>query len=154
MPLWNSLGQAATVAQLAGVDAGGLISAIVQAVQTVQRNKVECRQLVNQVTMIRDLLQMLQQSDIMQRPEIRRELDGLEETLRQAYMLVTSCQQSNIMHRFFMSGNQAQQFQDVRNRIDSHLRIYPLIIHIDLRHHISGLCRGAHDHTTSAQGQV
>lgn len=131
MALWNGLGQAATVAQLGGVDAAGLISMIVQAVQTVQRNKVECQLLANQVTMINNLLQMLQQSETMQRPEIRRPLDGLDDTLRQAYMLVTSCQKSNVVYRFIMAGNQAQQFRDVRDRIDSYLRIYPMISHID-----------------------
>ncbi|KAL6654606.1 hypothetical protein ACP70R_008071 [Stipagrostis hirtigluma subsp. patula] len=144
MALWNGLGQAATVAQLAGVDAGGLISMIIQAVQTVHRNREECRQLVHHVMMIGDLLQLLRQSDMMQRPKIRRPLDGLEDTLRQAYLLVTSCQQSNIMYRFLMAGNQAQKFRDVRDRIDSYLRIYPLISHIETRYFISGLYTRTH----------
>ncbi|CAM0150367.1 unnamed protein product [Urochloa decumbens] len=144
MALWNGLGQAATVAQLGGVDAGGLISMIVQAVQTVHRNKEECRQLVHHVMMISDLLQLLQQSEMMQSQEIRRPLDGLVDTLRQAYMLVTSCQQSNIMYRFLMAGNQAQKFRDIRDRIDSYLRIFPLISHIDTRYFISGFFSGAH----------
>ncbi|CAL4990411.1 unnamed protein product [Urochloa decumbens] len=144
MALWNGLGQAATVAQLGGVDAGGLISMIVQAVQTVHRNKEECRQLVHHVMMISDLLQLLQQSEMMQSQEIRRPLDGLVDTLRQAYMLVTSCQQSNIMYRFLMAGNQAQKFRDIRDRIDSYLRIFPLISHIDTRYFISGFFSGTH----------
>ncbi|CAN6382002.1 unnamed protein product [Urochloa humidicola] len=144
MALWNGLGQAATLAQLAGVDAGGLISMIIQAVQTVHRNREECRQLVHHVMMIGDLLQLLQQSEMMPRPEIRRPLDGLEDTLWQAYVLVTSCQQSNIMYRFFMAWNQAQKFRDVRDRIDSYLRIYPLISHIDTRYFLSGLYSRAH----------
>ncbi|GJN25803.1 hypothetical protein PR202_gb13681 [Eleusine coracana subsp. coracana] len=97
MALWNGLGQAATVAQLGGIDAAGLISMIVQAVQTVQRNKVECQLLANHVMLITDLLQLLEQSEMMRRPQIRRPLDGLEDTLCQAYMLVTSCQKSNVM---------------------------------------------------------
>ncbi|CAL4978932.1 unnamed protein product [Urochloa decumbens] len=139
MALWNGLGQASTLAQLAGVDAGELISMIIQAVQTVHRNREECRQLVHHVMMIGDLLQLLQQSEMMPCPEIRKPLDGLEDTLRQAYMLVTSCQQSNIMYRFFMAWNQAQKFRDVRDRIDSYLWIYPLISHIDTRYFLSGL---------------
>jgi len=144
MALWNGLGQAATVVQLAGVDAGGLISMIVQAMQTVHRNREECRQLMHHVMMIGDLLRMLQQSKLMRRPEIQRPLDGLEDTLRQQYMLVASCQQSNIMHRFLMAGNQAQKFHDIRDRIDSYLRIYPLISHIDTRYFLSGLYSCAH----------
>ncbi|XP_039771766.1 putative cysteine-rich receptor-like protein kinase 31 [Panicum virgatum] len=152
MALWNGLGQAATVAQLAGVDAGGLISMIIQAVQTVHRNREECRQLVHHVMMISDLLQMLQQSEMMQRSEIRRPLEGLEDTLRQAYMLVTSCQQSNAMYRF-MAGNQAQKFRDIRDRIDSYLRIYPLISHIDTRYFLTGLySRAAHPPGTQQPG--
>jgi len=144
MALWNGLGQAATVVQLAGVDAGGLISMIVQAMQTVHRNREECRQLMHHVMMIGDLLRMLQQSKLMRRPEIQRPLDGLEDTLRQQYMLVASYQQSNIMHRFLMAGNQAQKFHDIRDRIDSYLRIYPLISHIDTRYFLSGLYSCAH----------
>ncbi|CAL4990413.1 unnamed protein product [Urochloa decumbens] len=144
MVLWNGLGQASTLAQLAGVDAGELISMIIQAVETVHRNREECRQLVHHVKMMGDLLQLLQQSEMMPRPEIRKPLDGLEDTLRQAYVLVTSCQQSNIMYRFFMAWNQAQKFRDVRDRIDSYLWIYPLISHIDTRYFLSGLYGRAH----------
>ncbi|CAO2146377.1 unnamed protein product [Urochloa humidicola] len=154
MALWNGLGQAATVAQLAGLDAGGLISMIVQSVQTVRRNREECRQLMHHVMMIGDLLQMLQQSDMMQRPGIRRPLDGLQDTLQQAYMLVASCQQSNIMYRFLMSGSQAQKFRDVRDRIDAYLRIYPLISHIDTRHFINGLYSHTHPSGTQASQEV
>ncbi|KAL6908106.1 hypothetical protein ACP4OV_002276 [Aristida adscensionis] len=154
MALWNGLGQAATVAQLAGVDAAGLISKIIQAVQTVRRNREECRQLVHHVMMIGDLLQLLQQSEMMQRPELRRPLDGLEDTLRQAYVLVTSCQQSNILYRLFMAENQAQKFRDVRDRIDSYLRIYPLISHIDTRYFISELYSRDHPSGSGTQPQV
>jgi len=144
MALWNGLSQAATVAQLAGVDAGGLITMIVQAVQTVRRNREECQHLMHHVMMIGDLLQMLQQSETMQRPEIRTQLDGLEDTLPQAYTLVVSCQQSNTMYRFLMAGTQAQKFRDIRDRIDSYLRMYPLVSHIDTREFITRLYSRAH----------
>ncbi|KAK3120687.1 hypothetical protein QOZ80_9AG0692060 [Eleusine coracana subsp. coracana] len=152
MALWNGLGQAATVAQLGGIDAAGLISMIVVAVQTVQRNKVECQLLANHVMLITDLLQLLEQSEMMRRPQIRRPLDGLEDTLCQAYMLVTSCQKSNVMFRFIMAGNLAQQFRDVRDRIDSYLRIYPLISHIDTRYFITELY--SRTHPSGAEPQV
>ncbi|XP_066338562.1 receptor-like serine/threonine-protein kinase SD1-8 isoform X2 [Miscanthus floridulus] len=143
MVLWNGLGQAATVAQLSGLDAGGLIWMIIQAVQTAQRNREECRQLANHVMIISDLLQLLQQPGMMSSPQISRPLDGLKDTLRQAYMLVTSCQRSSTIYRFFMAGNRAQQFRDVRNKIDSYLRIFPLMSHIDTRYFMNRFCRGA-----------
>ncbi|KAJ1276694.1 hypothetical protein BS78_05G234100 [Paspalum vaginatum] len=151
MALWSGLGQAATVAQLAGVDAGGLISMIIQAVQTVHRNREECQLLARHVMMIGDLLRLLQQTETMQRPEIKTPLNGLEDTLRQAYMLVTSCQQSNVIYRFFMAGNQAQKFRDVRDMIDSYLRMYPLISHIDTRRFITELYSRTHPSDTQPQ---
>ncbi|KAL6653660.1 hypothetical protein ACP70R_008584 [Stipagrostis hirtigluma subsp. patula] len=154
MGLWNGMGQAATVAQLAGIDAGGLILMIVGAVQTVRRNKEECQQLVHHVIMISDLVQLLQQSEMMRCLEIKRPLEGLEDTLRQAYMLVTSCQQSNLMYRFLIARNQAKKFHDVRDRIDSYLRIciYPLIRHIDTRYFINGIY--SRTHPSGAQPQA
>jgi len=129
-------------------EAGGGI----QAVQTVHRNREECQQLAHHVMMIGDLLQVLQQSEMMQRLEIRRPLDGLEDTLRHAYVLVRSCQRSNVMYRFFMAWNQAQKFRDVRDRIDAYLRIYPLISHIDTRYFLSGIY--SHTHPSGTQPQV
>lgn len=143
MALWNGLGQAATVAQLSGLDAGGLILMIIQAVQTARRNREECRQLANHVMMINDLLQLLQQPGMMSSPRISTPLDGLKDTLWQAYMLVTSCQRSNAIYRFLMAGNRAQQFRDVRNRIDSYLSIFPLMSHIDTRYFMNRIFRGA-----------
>lgn len=90
MALWNGLGQVATVAQLTGVDAGGLITMILEAVRTVSRNREECRHLARRVMMIGDLVQKLQGWDMMQEPEIRRPLDGLDDTLREAYVLIVS----------------------------------------------------------------
>ncbi|CAN6382000.1 unnamed protein product [Urochloa humidicola] len=139
MALWNGLGQAATLAQLAGVDAGGLISMIIHAAQTVQQNKEECRQLTQDVTMISGLVQLLQQLQMMRVPVIRVYLEGLEDTLRQVYILVTSCQQSNIMYRFFMAGNQAKKFRDVREKISRHLQMYPMISHTHTTYLLAGL---------------
>ncbi|CAM0150366.1 unnamed protein product [Urochloa decumbens] len=136
--LWDGLQNARTVAQLVGVDAVGLVSMIVQAVQTVERNKKRCWQLVHQVMIIGGLLPLLQESEMMGHPEIRKPLEGLEDTLRQTYMLVTSCQHGNIVRRLLTAGSQAQKFRDIRNRIDLYLRIYPLISHIDTRRLLRG----------------
>ena len=68
----------------------------------------------------------------------------IEDTLRQAYTLVVSCQQSNTMYSFLMAGTQAQKFRDIRDRIDSYLRVYPLVSHIDTREFITRLYSRAH----------
>ena len=96
MALWNGLGQVATVAQLTGVDASGLITMILEAVRTVNRNREECRHLARRVMMIGDLVQKLQGWDMMQEPEIRRPLDGLDDALREAYVLIVSSQNCSI----------------------------------------------------------
>lgn len=83
------------IAQPSGVDAVKLVMMIVQAAQTIRRNKKTCQQLVHHVQMIGDLLKKLPNSEMMQQPDIRNPLNGLEEILHEAYMLVTSCQNSN-----------------------------------------------------------
>lgn len=65
MAQWNGMEQAATIAQLVGVDALGLISTIVQAAQTVQRNKETCQELVQDVQLINGLLRMLQNPEMI-----------------------------------------------------------------------------------------
>lgn len=139
MALWNGLGQAATLAQLAGVDAGGLILSIIEAVKTVQRNEEECRQLVQDAMLISGLMQQLQQLQMMRFPVIRVLLAGLEDTLRQVHKLVTSCQKRSITYSFFMAANQAQKFLDVRDRIRFYLQAYPVISHIHNTYLLCGL---------------
>ncbi|OEL29803.1 Protein MID1-COMPLEMENTING ACTIVITY 1 [Dichanthelium oligosanthes] len=132
MALWNGLGQAATVAQLSGVDASGLISMILEAVRTVKRNKEECKRLAEQVAMIGELLHKLLGSDMMQDPAMRKPLQGLDDTLRKAYRLITSCRDSNIVYNFFMGWKQAEKFREVEKNIDSYLQFYPVISHTDI----------------------
>lgn len=79
------------IVKLAGVDAVKLVVMIVQASQTVRRNKNTCQQLVQRAQIIGDLLKKLQDSEMMQQLEIRNGLNELEQILREAYMLVTSC---------------------------------------------------------------
>lgn len=79
------MAQLANVAQLTGVDVGGLVSMIVQAVGTVRRNKKECRELARRVGIVGDLLQRLHDPETMQDPVVRKPLSELEETLRHAY---------------------------------------------------------------------
>ncbi|XP_062188691.1 cell number regulator 13-like [Phragmites australis] len=142
MALWNGLANAATVAQVAGVESAGLISVITQAVRTAKRNKKDCRRLLRRVTMIGDLLKQLQDSEMMRRPEIRKPLEGLDDTLRQAYELVASCQKSNVVYRIYAAGNQAERFREIENRIDSYLLLYPVISHIDVTRRLERIWSG------------
>jgi hypothetical protein len=119
------------IAKLAGVDAVKLVVMIVQAAKRVRHNKKTCKQLVHNVQIIGDLLKKLQNSEMMQQPEIRNGLSELKEILREAYMLVPSRQNNNYMYHLVMSRKQAEQFRVLQNRIDSCLQVFPLISHID-----------------------
>ncbi|CAL4993132.1 unnamed protein product [Urochloa decumbens] len=129
--MWNVLGQAATVAQLVGADIGGLITMIIQAAITAQQNKKECEQLARRVFTIGELLQHLD-LEVLRRPEIRRPLAGLDDTLREAHELVMACQDKSAMYRLVLAGRQAERFRDVQSRIDSYLLLFPVISHIDI----------------------
>ncbi|TVU23620.1 hypothetical protein EJB05_25996 [Eragrostis curvula] len=152
MALWSCLEPTATVAQVAGVDAGGLVSMILTAVQTVRRNKEDCRQLARRAMKIADLLQKLQSQDMMQDKEVWRPLDGLDDTLREAYVLVASCQESSITYRFFMGWKQADQFREVQRKIDGYVELYPFVMHLDLTQRLNRLCNATND--PLSQGQV
>ena len=144
MALLNGLGQAATIAQLSGLDAFGLTSMIMQAVHTVRRNKKACRQLEHRVQMIADLLQSMEGSEMMQRPETRRPLNGLEHTLRCAYILVTSCQNSRNIYLFFYGEKLANKFSEVQNSIDFYLQLFPVLSHIDTTRLLVRILNGVH----------
>ncbi|CAL4981142.1 unnamed protein product [Urochloa decumbens] len=130
--MWNVLGQAATVAQLVGADVGGIISMTIQAAVTAQQNKKECEQLARRVFTVGELLQHLQDPEVLQRPEIRRPLTGLDDTLREAHELVMACQDKSAVYRLVLGGRQAERFRDVQSRIDSYLLLFPVISHIDI----------------------
>uniref|UniRef100_A0ACD5X1C7 Uncharacterized protein n=1 Tax=Avena sativa TaxID=4498 RepID=A0ACD5X1C7_AVESA len=124
------------ITQPAGVDAVKLVVMIVQAAQSVRRNKKTCQQLVHRAQIIGALLNKLQSSGKMQQPEIRSPLKVLEEILREAYVLVTSCRNSNYIYQFLMGRKQADQFRVVQNKIDSYLLLFPLISHIETAGHL------------------
>ncbi|KAL6595687.1 hypothetical protein ACP70R_004030 [Stipagrostis hirtigluma subsp. patula] len=144
MAFWTGIGQVATVAQLTGVDACGLVSMILEAVRTVRRNKEECNLLARRVAMIGDLLQMVRSWDMMQNSVIRKSLHGLDDTLREAYGLITSCRDSSNMYSFFMGRKQAEQFRDMHKKIDGYLKLYPIISHIDLTNQLNQLRNSMH----------
>ncbi|WVZ70084.1 LOW QUALITY PROTEIN: hypothetical protein U9M48_018782 [Paspalum notatum var. saurae] len=132
MALWHALAPAATVAQLVGADAAGLVSATLQAVRTARRNRKECHSLAKRVMMVGDLLQLVRASEAAGRPEVQRALDGLGSALRRAYELVESSQERGAVYGFVMAGRQLEQFRDVQGEIDSYLLAFPMVSHIDI----------------------
>lgn len=124
MPAWSRV---ADVAQLASVDAYGLIKMITQRVEKVRRNKYDCQQLAQHVGTIEGLLQQVH----TQNRAVDGLLKNLEATLREACLLVSSCQASSYLRRFFRSGRHAEQFQRIKHRIDFYIQIFPVISHID-----------------------
>ncbi|CAN6284362.1 unnamed protein product [Urochloa humidicola] len=125
--LWSRVDPVATVAQIAGVDAYGLIAMIVQRAQTVRRNRHECQQLAHLVETIGSLLPQVQR----EHPEMERVLGKLEATLRDACVLVSACQGSSYIRRFLRSGKHAEEFRRVREKVEFYLQIFPVISHID-----------------------
>ncbi|KAF8659681.1 hypothetical protein HU200_058279 [Digitaria exilis] len=124
---------------------------ILEAVRTVSQNREECRHLVRRVMMIGDLMQKLQGWDMMQEPEIRRPLDGLDDTLREAYVLIVSCQNCSIMYRFFMGWKQAEQFREVQKKIDGYIQLYPFISQLDITRRLDKLCSSANPSCSQIQ---
>lgn len=120
------------MAQLAGADVGGLISMIMQAAVSAHQNKKECDHLARRVFMIAELLPHLQDPEVIRRPEVWRPLAGLDEALREAHELVTSCQEKSAVYRFVTAGRQADRFRDVERKIDSYLLVFPFISHIGI----------------------
>jgi hypothetical protein len=131
MALWSGVGQVASIAQLAGVDAYGLISMIVEAAQTVKRNRGTCQLLARRTRMIGDLLQQLERTQLMQHTETRNPVEQLEETLRHTYLLIESCREGSYLHSCFMGGRQADQLREVQNEITFYLQLFPLVSFID-----------------------
>ncbi|OQU83985.1 hypothetical protein SORBI_3005G210200 [Sorghum bicolor] len=113
------------------VHAARIKDKVSQAAQTVRHNKKTCQQLVHHVQIIGDLLKKLQTPEMMEHPETRNGLNNLEEILREAYMLVTSCQNNNYVYHLFTGKKQADQFRILQNRMNSCLQVFPLISHID-----------------------
>ncbi|VAI91046.1 hypothetical protein VPH35_130989 [Triticum aestivum] len=125
------VGQAAMVAQFAGVDAYGLIKMIADATQTVRRNRATCLQLARRAKMIGDLLHQLHAAQLMQQPETRNPIEQLEETLRRALLLVRSCQGRGYLYRCFMGARHADELREVQGEITFYLQLFPLVSYVD-----------------------
>ena len=133
--MWSGLQNASSIAQLAGVDAFVLITAIVRAARTARRNKKTCRELAEQVERIGGLLRSLEEHPgtmgIMRRPETSAPLVELHETLRRACAVVESCRRSGYVRGLCAGGSRATSLRDVQSRIAFFLQLFPIISHLD-----------------------
>ncbi|KAF8666411.1 hypothetical protein HU200_053518 [Digitaria exilis] len=77
--------------------------------------------------------------------------DGLDDTLREAYVLIVSCQNCSIMYRFFMGWKQAEQFREVQKKIDGYIQLYPFISHLDITRRLDKLCSSANPSCSQIQ---
>ena len=125
------VGQAAMVAQFAGVDAYGLIKMIAEAAQTVRRNRTTCVQLARRAQMIGDLLHQLHSTQLMHQPETRNPMEQLEETLQRALLLVRSCRGRGYLYRCFMGARHADELREVQGEITFYLQLFPLVSYVD-----------------------
>lgn len=126
-----ALGEAATVAQLAGLSAGALIGLIVRAANTARMHKHNCNQFAQHVKMIGNLLDQLRVSELEKYPETREPLEQLEDALRRAYLLINSCQERSYLYLIAMGWSIVYQFRRAQEEIDRYLRIIPLIALLD-----------------------
>ncbi|KAL6607817.1 hypothetical protein ACP70R_040880 [Stipagrostis hirtigluma subsp. patula] len=128
---WEKLGQAASVMQLTGVDALGLVSMIVQAAQIARRNRDLCRQLAEHVQIVGGLLQKLQIPELRRYPETRRPLDQLNDALFRTYRLVRSCsqQQENTsqLYQMLTGAGVADKLRRAQEEIDRYITLVPVI---------------------------
>ncbi|KAK3151896.1 hypothetical protein QOZ80_3AG0252160 [Eleusine coracana subsp. coracana] len=150
MPLLSGLDPVAAVAQIAGLDAHGLIALIVRRAETVRRNKYECGQLAQQVEAIGGLLRQVQRDH----PAMDGSLGKLEATLREACVLVSLCQGAGYLRRILRSGSHAEQFRRVRNRIEFYLQLFPVISHIDTTRRLVRILNGIQPPQTQTQNVI
>ena len=130
--MWNGLESAATVAQVVGLDVGGLISMIGQAARTARQNTKDCEHLARRVGMLAELVPCLQD------PEARRTLAGLDGTLLEAHHLVMSCQRKGFTSQLFSASRMSERFRDVDRKIDTYLSIIPVISYIGIARRLDG----------------
>ncbi|GJN24987.1 hypothetical protein PR202_gb12767 [Eleusine coracana subsp. coracana] len=132
--MMDGLQTTSAIAQVAGVDALSLITMIMRAANTAIQNKKTCLELAKQVEQIRELLRSLEEqpgTSIMRRAETSAPLLDLHETLRRACVLVESCQQGGCVRQFCAGGARAARLRDVQGKIDSFLRLFPIISYLD-----------------------
>lgn len=130
--MWDGLESAATVAQLVGLDVGGLITMIGQAARKARQNTKDCEHLARRVGMLAELVPHLQD------PEARRAVAGLKDALVEAHQLITSCQRRGLTSQLFSASRQADRFRDVERNIESCVSIIPVIGYIGMTRRLDG----------------
>lgn len=127
---WDMLGKAASVMQLTGVDAFGMVSMIIQAARTARRNRDLCQQLAKKVEIVSGLLEELNVPELRRHRKTRRPLDELRSALFRGYVLVWSCSQQQSASQFrqmFMAADMAAMLRQAKDEIDSYIILIPLI---------------------------
>uniref|UniRef100_A0ACD5ZFT3 Uncharacterized protein n=1 Tax=Avena sativa TaxID=4498 RepID=A0ACD5ZFT3_AVESA len=129
--LWDTLGQASSVAQLVGVDALGLVSMVVQAALVTRRHRDACVRLAQHVELVGSLLGELELAELMRREATRRPLEQLGGALRRCYALVTACQDCSYLRRLLLGAWMADELRAAQHEIDMFIRLIPLISLVD-----------------------
>ncbi|WMV19927.1 hypothetical protein MTR67_013312 [Solanum verrucosum] len=115
------------IAQVAGVNAVGVINLIIAASKNATTHKRNCEQLAEHVRLIGNLLEKLKSTDLMKMSATAEPLEGLEETLGKALELVDSCREKSYFYMLAMGWNVVYQFRRVQSEIDRYLKLVPLI---------------------------
>ncbi|KAL6607818.1 hypothetical protein ACP70R_040881 [Stipagrostis hirtigluma subsp. patula] len=128
---WDKLGWVASVTQLAGVDAMGLVSMIMQAAQLARGNRDLCLQLSQHVEIVGDLVRELQIPELRRHPETRRPLDQLHAALCHTYELVRSCSQQqqtrSLVRQMLTAASVADELRRAQEVIDRYITLIPVI---------------------------
>ncbi|CAO1948959.1 unnamed protein product [Urochloa humidicola] len=139
---WSRVEPVTAVTQLAGMDALSLIAMIVERAKKVRRNKRECGDLASDVDAIQSVLWQVQK----QHPAVDDLVQKLEAVLREACVLVTTCEAKSYFRRFFRIDRLAEQFQRVRQRIQFYVDLFPLISHIETTQRLVKIIQRAEEH--------
>lgn len=124
---WLAMGDVANVGQLVGINAVQLISMIVKAANNARMHKKNCRQFAQHLSMIGNLLEQLDLTDLKRRPECKEPLEHLEQALRKAKVLVDSCCDKSYLYLVAMGWVYVNKFRDYQDEIDRYLNLIPLI---------------------------
>ncbi|CAO2184885.1 unnamed protein product [Urochloa humidicola] len=128
---WDKLGQAASIMQVTGIDAFGLVSMIIQAAHTAHQNRDMCQQLAQHVQIVGDLLRKLDIPELRRHPETRRPLEQLDAALFRAYKLVRSCSQyqenRSQLYQIFTGADVASKLRLAQEEIDRYINLIPMI---------------------------
>uniref|UniRef100_A0A0D9XV45 MCAfunc domain-containing protein n=1 Tax=Leersia perrieri TaxID=77586 RepID=A0A0D9XV45_9ORYZ len=110
-----------------------------------RQKRKDCDRLARHVLMIAELLPYLQHEELMERPEVWKPLWAINDTLREAQGLVTSCKgrERSAMVRWLTDSNSSiseiqSRFRDIESKIiKEYLLVFPFLSHIDITRRIN-----------------